>query len=104
METTEKKRRAAKHRAIEPRTAGSTSTTLTMLVNREWSDEVSRKAREKNMTKTAYIISIVDGVMKSVDNNEANKQILDKVNAINDKVDTLTNLYTSLLNIVSKMK
>lgn len=56
------------------------------------------------MTKTAYIISIVDGVMKSVDNNEANKQILDKVNAINDKVDTLTNLYTSLLNIVSKMK
>lgn len=105
METTpEPKKRGKKHSAIEPRTSSSEYTTLTMVVNRNWSDEVSKKAREKNMSKTAYIAAIVNEEMKTSEDNTTTEKLLKEMTELNKKVDILTDLYSSLLKIVSKLK
>ena len=105
METTpEPKKRGKKHSAIEPRKSSSEYTTLTMVVNRDWSDEVSKKAREKNMSKTAYIAAIVNEEMKTSENNATTEKLLKEMTELNKKVDVLTDLYSSLLKIVSKLK
>lgn len=36
-----------KHGAVEPRKSSSEYTTLSMVVNRDWSDEVSKDQREE---------------------------------------------------------
>lgn len=105
METkSEPKKRGQKHRAVEPRKSSSEYTTLTMVVNRDWSDEVSKKAREKNMSKTAYIAAIVNEEMKTSENNATTEKLLKEMIELNKKVDVLTDLYSSLLKIVSKLK
>ena len=105
METkSEPKKRGQKHSAVEPRKSSSEYATLTMVVNRDWSDEVSKKAREKNMSKTAYIAAIVNEEMKTSENNTTTEKLLKEMTELNKKVDVLTDLYSSLLKFVSKLK
>lgn len=93
-----------KHGAVEPRKSSSEYTTLSMVVNRDWSDEVSKKTREKNMSKTAYIAAIVNEEMETSENNATTEKLLKEMTELNKKVDVLTDLYSSLLKIVSKLK
>ena len=90
METkSEPKKRGQKYSAVEPRKSSSEYTTLTLVVNRDWSDEVSKKGREKNMSKAAYIAAIVNEEMKTSENNATTEKLLKEMTELNKKVDVL---------------
>ena len=55
-------------------------------------------------SKTAYIAAIVNEEMKTSENNATTEKLLKEMTELNKKVDVLTDLYSSLLKIVSKLK
>lgn len=56
------------------------------------------------MSKTAYIAAIVNEEMETSENNATTEKLLKEMTELNKKVDVLTDLYSSLLKIVSKLK
>lgn len=95
-QTTDKKKRTPKQSSIEPRKKTGNYMTLTMLVDRDWSGEVSKRARDLNLSKTQYLVSLVNNDIEQVKTAVSNEEMVKMLKELNSKVDTLTALVTTM--------
>ena len=80
-----------------PRREDENYMTMTMLVNRDFRNKISRFANERNISMTAYIVSTMEKVMEL--GGDVEGKVVDcsgQIDKLNEKLDTVINLISKL--------